>query len=656
MAQSGTLTEASTQSNEVRAVTPRSVAVSILVITVSVLWDEWNPYYSAGSNISRSHFPMAFFFPFLATCLTNLLVNNIWPGTGLSRSELLVVLGSGFIGVSVAYDGLTGHFFGVLASPDYFDSVENGWALYLHDHIPSWLAPTNATGEMTRFFEGGSGTPPWRIWVTPIFWWMCFFGALAFAVFCMLVILRKQWVDYERLSYPLVEVAQSLTDTEKGGKLDQMLRSPLFWIAFSLVMGLKLWNIASSFTPAFPFISIEETIWQPFPDFPNMVNRLSFYAIGFGYFASLDVLFSVWFFIILTAFEVYIFNIFGYKTGAATHHWTSDALGWQSNGALVFLSVWGLWMARSHLKSVIQKAFHSDSDVDDSGELLSYRTAVFGLLGSLLFVIGWLYEAGMPLWVIGVFLPLALMLFLGLSRAIAELGLVYIYYRIQPHDTIVQAFGSSIIGFQGITSLAFMHVFNQWPDIGKGFLMPAFTQAVKAVDKVVSPRRITTVLWLGLALGFTISVIDTLYLSYEYGAYNLGNMGMKKTGPVAFGFAVSEIKNPKPPGGEGRVMWAAVGMGIMALLTFVRYWIPRWPLHPIGLAMQGNFGVSKTVFSTFIVWGIKSVLMAFGGIRLYEKGKPFFIGLLAAQAVSTALGFVVDCIWFPQQGHNVHNF
>jgi len=62
------------------------------------------------------------------------------------------------------------------------------------------------------------------------------------------------------------------------------------------------------------------------------------------------------------------------------------------------------------------------------------------------------------------------------------------------------------------------------------------------------------------------------------------------------------------------------------------------------------------VFSTFIVWGIKSVLMAFGGIRLYEKGKPFFIGLLAAQAVSTALGFVVDCIWFPQQGHNVHNF
>ena len=102
----------------VRAVTTRSVIVSVVVIGVSVLWDEWMPYYTAGSNISRSHFPMAFFFPFLITCLLNLLVNYVRPNSGLTRQELFVVLGSGFIGVSVAYDGLTGHFFGVLAAPD----------------------------------------------------------------------------------------------------------------------------------------------------------------------------------------------------------------------------------------------------------------------------------------------------------------------------------------------------------------------------------------------------------------------------------------------------------------------------------------------------------------------------------------------------------
>ena len=158
-------------------------------------------------------------------------------------------------------------------------------------------------------------------------------------------------------------------------------------------------------------------------------------------------------------------------------------------------------------------------------------------------------------------------------------------------------------------------------------------------------------LWLALALGFTISVANTLYLSYEYGVYNLGNMGMVKTGPVAFDFVNAEIRNPMRPGGNGRVMWALIGMGMMAVLTTIRYWVPWWPLHPIGLAMQGNYGVSKTVFSVFVAWAIKAVVMKMGGVQLYEKGKPFFIGLLAAQLV-----FIIDWFYFPMQGHNVHNF
>ena len=491
----------------------------------------------------------------------------------------------------------------------------------------------------------------------PMFWWMCFLGAMAFAAFSLVVILRKQWVDHERLAYPLVEVGRMLTDTEVGGGLERMFRSPLFWIGFALVMGLKLWNIGSYFTPAFPHISIEGMQWRAFPDFPMLPFRLSFYAIGFGYFARLDVLFSVWFFIVVTAIQIYVSNIFGFTLGASNLHWENELLNWQSMGALVFLAVWGLWMAREHLKAVWQKAWRPGCEVDDSGELLSYRTASFGLFGSLGFATAWLYTAGMTLWVAVVFLVLAMLLFLGLARAVSELGLVYAYYRLEPNDAVVQAFGSaSIIGVPSITVLAFMRVFNFFPDIGKGFLMPSFSQAVKAVDKVVKPRRITAVIWAALGVGFVISIIDTLYLSYEYGAYNLGNMGMRHVGPRAFNFAMTSILNPMSLGGDGRVMWGAVGMMAMAVLTLIRYWVPAWPLHPIGLAMQGNYGVSKTVFSVFIVWATKAMVMRFGGIDLYNRGKPFFIGLLAAQAVSTGLVFAIDCIWFPHQGHNVHNF
>lgn len=647
---------ASASSDEVvRAVTPRSVAAAIAVIAATVWWDEWMSYYIDGSNISRSHFPLAFLFPFLCLCVLNMLMVGYRPAWGLSRPELLVVLGSGLVGAVVPYDGVTGHLIGIIAAPYYFATAENGWQLYLHEHIPKWLAPQNTGNEMTWFYEGApeGGISALGAWATPLFWWTCLLGAMALAVFCLVVMLRKQWADHERLAYPLVEVGRMLTETEPEGRLPAFFRSPLFWMGFGLVMALKMWNVASYFSPAVPRIPIEGGQWQAFPDFPYLIKRISFYAIGFGYFARLDVLFSVWFFILLTAFQLYVCNRVGYSVWAANRQWASIGLGWQSMGALLFLAVWGLWMARRHLRDVWRKAVRSACDVDDSGELLSYRAAVFGLMGSLLFAAAWLHAAGMELWVVLVFLPVSLLMFLGLSRVIAELGLVYVYYQVQPYDAVLQAFGTPILGPSSVVSLCFMRVFNS---IGKGFLMPAFTQAVKAVDRVVKPRRITAVIWVALGLAFAFSLADTLFLGYENGAYNLGNMGLRKVGPSAFNNAVTTIRNVSPFGGKGRLLWAGIGAAVMAILTLVRYRVPWWPLHPIGLAVQGHYGVTKTCFSTLIAWAIKSTLMRIGGVALYERGKPFFIGLLVAQAVSTAIVFGIDWVWFPTFGHNVHNY
>ena len=363
------------------------------------------------------------------------------------------------------------------------------------------------------------------------------------------------------------------------------------------------------------------------------------------------MLFSVWSFIVLTAFEVFAFNRFGYSLGAARAQWSCMALSWQSLGALLFLAGWSLWMARRHLGEVWRKAVHPDCDVDDSGELLSYRTAVLGLLGSLVFTGAWLHAAGMELWVVLVFLPVTLLTFLGLSRVVAELGLVYAYYRLQPYDAVLQMLGTPLIGPSSVTSLSFMRAFNS---IGKGFLMPPFTQAVKAVDRVVKPRRIAMVIWGALGLGFAISMADSLFVGYKYGAYHMRLLRGAARGP--FNQAVAAIRNPSAFGGGGRLMWAGIGAAAMAVLTLVRYRVAWWSLHPIGLAVQGTYGMTKTLFSIFIVWAIKSVLMRMGGAQLYDRGKPFFIGLLAAQAVSTALVFVIDVIWFPIRGHNVHNF
>ena len=639
----------------VRAITARSLTVSLLIILISVLWDEWMSYYMSGSNISRSHFPLAFLLPYLLLCCLNAGCQRVYPSRALNKPELLVVLATGLVAIAVPYDGLTGQLVSIIASPFYFATPENRWGIYVHDYIPSWLVARNGHDEMGWFFEGvpAGQSPDLSVWITPLFWWTCLVGALAFGVFCVVVMLRKQWSDNERLSYPLVEAGGMLAETEIGGRLEQQLRSPLFWIAFGIVMTLKMWNVASYFTPAFPFISIEGGQFRAFPDFPILITRMSFYGIGFGYFARLDVLFSVWFFILITAFEVFVFNKLGHKLGSSPTQWGSEAIGYQSLGALLFLAAWSVWMARRHLRDVYAKAFGKDRSINDSDELLSYRTAVFGLFGSLAFCAAWLIVAGMDLWVVCIYLPLAFLTFLGLSRVVSELGLVYVYYNVQPNDFVLKIFGGQMLGQASVVTL---YLTRSFQGIGKGFVMPAFTQAVKAVNGVMKPRRIAIVIWLALGLGYTISIVDTIYLGYDQGAYNLGNMGLRKVGPNAFNQAVAASLNPVPFGGKGRGTWVGVGAVAMAALTLIRYRVAGWPVHPIGLALQGSYGLTKTWMSIFVAWAIKGILMRIGGQALYERGKPFFVGLIAAQAVSTAIVFVVDWFFFEGRGHNVHNY
>jgi hypothetical protein len=41
---------------------------------------------------------------------------------------------------------------------------------------------------------------------------------------------------------------------------------------------------------------------------------------------------------------------------------------------------------------------------------------------------------------------------------------------------------------------------------------------------------------------------------------------------------------------------------------------------------------------------------------MYRKMQPAVIGVLLGYAAGVSLSLVVDVIWFPGQGHNVHNW
>ena len=149
---------------------------------------------------------------------------------------------------------------------------------------------------------------PWKTllnaWTMPLFWWLSFIWTLYFVCFCIVVILRKQWVERERLAYPLMEVPQMLVANADRG-LPAILRSKLFWTGAAIPLSIVIWNIFGFFFHFFPQISWDYPI-QTIHAFPSINIRLYFPVVGFMYFANLNVSFSIWFFFLLTGISLFV--------------------------------------------------------------------------------------------------------------------------------------------------------------------------------------------------------------------------------------------------------------------------------------------------------------------------------------------------------------
>ena len=62
------------------------------------------------------------------------------------------------------------------------------------------------------------------------------------------------------------------------------------------------------------------------------------------------------------------------------------------------------------------------------------------------------------------------------------------------------------------------------------------------------------------------------------------------------------------------------------------------------------------VFSIFLVWLTKMILLKIGGIALYRRTMPLFMGMLLGYVIGIGLIFLVDVVFFLGEGHLVHHW
>ena len=596
------------------------------------------------SYLSIDFMPVGAVFVFFALVLLgNTLVRAARRDWALTRPELLVVYTMLIVSSSITTMGLGCQLLPIMGAPLQYASAENHWVELIHPHLPGWLMPTADAAQ--GFFLGtarGEGIP-WGAWIRPLAGWVLLLAPAYFVMIALMVILRRQWVEREQLIYPLTALPMAMSEEPD----DRHLVGPFFrnsgmWIGFGIVLMITSVNALHHYWDAFPLIRLDNSL-SVFRNTTKLVFRLSFPVLGFAFLINGDLAFSLWFFNLLFLCVTGTFNVMGVRLDESLGVYGSAGtpiFAYLGMGALAAFVIGGLYNAREHLKGVFARAFGRDGGADDSGEIMSYRIAVWGILISLGIMGVWLAAAGLKPWLVPLYLALAYILFLGLTRVVSEGGLPTIVAAMIAPTVLVSLVGVNAVGAAGLMALSLMYV---WCADIRIFPMAQAAQGLKMAEACPAAcrRGILGAIILALVISFVLSIGLSLYLGYTYGGITLGSWLFDRGPRVPFSLMAERLRNPTPPSLPGYLLMG-LGAGVTVLLAALRTYLPWCQLHPIGFAVGRVWLMNQLWFSIFLAWLLKNLVLRYGGPLVYRRFVPFFLGLALGQYTSATFWFLVD--------------
>jgi hypothetical protein len=571
---------------------------------------------------------------FLLILLVNPCIGFLRRSWMFNRGELLVIFILMTLGNSAP--NMLSYWLPIVSGPLYHASAENNWILTVIPNIPDWLIPHDVEGIRT-FFEGAdeqTTSVPFDIWLVPVLGWLPVIVAFYLASISGMVILRRQWVEKERLIYPIMQLSLDMVRPDPGGSvIGPFFRNRIMWLGFSVpvivgtIIGLHAY---------FPFVPTTD-MFLPFPFFSP---RLSFATLGFFFLVQRELVLALWVFTVFKSLQVGLYEAIGWGTEAepviGIGSYAMPSLVHQSMGAMIILVLGGLWVAREHLLNIARAAFTS-AEAEDSDEIMSYRAAFWTLLVSVFVMLTWLVQIGIPLPAGAALLFCTFVVFVALTRIISEGGVAVIYTPLEAPDAALSAIGTSAFGARGLVGLTFARTFTV--DM-LNFIVPHVASGLKLAGQVEGRKRM--LFWgmlVALLLGLSGAFWMLMHLTYTYGAINLRPPNFVWLPNYAFDYTASRIESPSGPSWLG---WFHTGIGalIMGLLLLARRLWPWWPIHPIG------FPISSTLhwiaFNAFLAWAIKSPVLRYGGVKLYRSIRPFFLGMIMGQFVIFGVFWIVD--------------
>ncbi len=620
-----------------RGLSLRAVCIGLLASLLIATLDPYGLYRIQGSYMTLDYStPAAVFLFFVLVAIINGVWKRFSPRTALRPPELITIYIMMIAACVAPTLGLTAQILPVLGAVTYFANPVNGWERLIHPHLNPALVPRDKEA-IRVFFEGKPGAAvPWEVWLPPLLAWMPLILALYFAMIASMVIFRRQWMDRERLAFPVTQLPLEMVNEQAP-----LLRRPLFWLGFALPFAVGSLIALHNYAPAFP--APRMNVYVPlFRETVNWSLRFSFPMLGFFYLANLDALFSLWFFNLLFMVIRGYLNIYGVEI----HEDLGGAYGtpyipykYLGMGAMTMLVATGLWSARSHLRDVVQKSLGRGRAVDDSGEVLSYPVAFWGMVVGLLFMSLWIWWSGLPYWATWLYLLFMMVLFFGLTRVVVETGLAEAVAAMIAPVFTVAGFGSMPFGARGLTALGLTWVYSA--DI-RTTVMASSIHGLRLAERTgVRSRGLFWAMMLAIVVSIAGSVWMTLDLAYRYGGVNLNRWFFIDGPQFPYKWVEGKLNNPSEPSVTGWLLTGA-GAAVMGFLSAMRQRFVGWPFHPVGFCVGSTWIMDEIWLTCFIAWLLKFLILHFGGLRWFRLSLPFFLGLIVGQYTCNGFWLIMD--------------
>jgi hypothetical protein len=621
----------------------RAILIGLVFVAVVCFIVSYSEMVTGSLAIGFLQMPPAAIGIFFILVLANRYIRRVGARLALNAGEMMMVYCMMVVAAMVASRGIMEKIIPLLVAPNYFASPDNKWQQLFFPHIRKWMVSFDPSGRPNQFvaksfYEGlrSGDRIPWGDWIVPLAWWGVLVLLIIFAFLCLATILRKQWVDNERLPFPLAQLPVALVQ-ETPDK--PFLGNRMLWAGVAVPTVVFTLNGLRGWYPTLPFIPLWHVIndWGQHPYFVDppwnamyfTTVSISFAAIGFFFLLPSDVIFGIWFFAILARLQGVAATACGMETPGMPMFGTPLFVAYQTVGAYFVLAGFMFYTAAPHIRHVVRAAFGTEP-ANDEHEMIPYRVAFWGLLGALALVIAWSMMAGMSF-------PIALLEFgvfifviaVVMARSTAEAGMLMTETTFRPMDLRAMILPEHTLGIANATGLSFLD--SAFLRDQRGLLLTAFLDGLKITDGVnVRRRSFLPVFAVGILLALVFAGYMHIMLPYSRGANSLYQyiyQGNALNGFRHYGAAMGVSQPPHWQAGA----FFGVGLVVTAFLAYMRMMFYWWPLHPLGYALSVSWTSTLFWFPCLVAWILKTTVLRYGGMRPYVRARPFFLGMILGE-------------------------